>query len=155
MILNSFFVEIETSFHGIFSHSTFCFGFIMRYFAPSSTFWISVFFTVSTRYSFTFSVFHFCTDTRKLSISWSVIESSELSKNRVVKIRNPVMMIPSTMTANPGDTLSTTHERTSHVSDPIPKVILFLARIVPYSLGSARESTYPYVQTSLISFVRP
>jgi hypothetical protein len=40
-------------------------------------------------------------------------------------------------TAIAGLKLRMTPESTSHAREPIPNVILFRARIVPYSLGSA------------------
>ena len=84
-----------------------------------------------------FSLFHLWTETRNWSISERDTESRELSKNRIVKNKNPVMISPSMMTARAGLKLKMTHERMSPKSDPIPKVILFLAKIVPYSLGFA------------------
>ena len=139
MIRNSFLLEARTSAHGIFfsPHSSLRFGLIMRYFTFCITFCMSAFATVSTRYSFTCSLFHRWIDTRKLSISSRDTESSELSKNRIVKRRKETMITPSITTANPGLKLSITHERRSHTSEPTPKVILLRARIVPYSLGSA------------------
>ncbi len=143
MMRNSFLLDIATSFQGIvwsMAHSCLL-GLIMRYFTFSMTVCISALATVSTRYSFTFSLFHLCMDTRKLSISASVTESSELSKNRIVKRRKQVMITPSMITANPAFRLRITQARSSHESAPIPKVILLRARIFPYSLGSAWERT--------------
>ncbi len=98
---------------------------------------MSAFCTVSTMYSFTFSLFHFCIEIRNVSMSLSVTESRELSKNRIVKIRNAVITTQRNITAKAGLIESTTPAKSSQISDPIPKVILFRESIVPYSLGSA------------------
>lgn len=143
MIWNSFLVVCDISFQGSDFHSFFCFGFMMRYFTFCTTCSRSIFRMVSTIYSRTCSLFHRWTEIRKFSISSTETESRELSKNFTVNMRNPVMMHPRITTAKAGFRLSMTHERRSPTRDPIPNVILFLARIVPYSLGSACDRTYP------------
>lgn len=155
MIENSRLLDTITSFQGILTHSVVCFGLSIRYFAPFTIFSISTFCTVSVIYSRTFSEFHFCIETRNCEISDIFTESIELSKKRIVNIKNHTITIPRTTTANAGENERINPERTSQVSDPIPKVILLRARIVEYSLGLAWERIYPYVDTSLISLVRP
>ena len=143
IIQNSFLVEFLTSFHGIFSEIFFCFGLIMRYLAPSRTLWRSTFCIVSTIYSFTCSLFQRWIEIRKLLISSIDTVSTELSKYRMVKIKNPVIINPRMIMANPGLRLKITHETRSHMRQPIQNVILLRASISPYSLGSALERTYP------------
>lgn len=61
----------------------------------------------------------------------------------MVNIKNQVITIQRTTTANAGENDKIIPESTSPVSDPIPNVMLLRARIVEYSLGLACESMYP------------
>ena len=71
-------------------------------------------------YSFIFSLLTRFTATVNDVISFNSTVSLELSKNRVVKIRKPVIIQKRQNTANVGLIERINPESTSHMSDPIP-----------------------------------
>lgn len=66
--------------------------------------------------------------------------SIELSKNRIVNIRNHTIIIPNVITENCGAKDNITPEKRRPRRNPIPDIILLRARIFAYSLGFACES---------------
>jgi hypothetical protein len=99
---------------------SFCFGFINIYFADSITFWRSTALIFSEIYSVTFSLLSFFIPIVKEVMSATEILSSALSKNRLVKMRNQVMIIQRDMTAKVGFTERINPERIRPLSAPSP-----------------------------------
>ncbi len=99
---------------------SFCFGLIKIYFVDSMTFARSIADIFSERYSATFSLLSFFIPIVNDVISVSDTLSSELSKKRLVKKRNPEIIIQSITTANVGFTERINHESTSPERDQSP-----------------------------------
>lgn len=121
-VISSFQLKVETSFF---------FGLRNIYLALLRTFGRSTAEIFSLTYSRMFSLLSLDTAIVNEVISLISTVSFELSKKREVKARNPTMIILRHKTANVGLTERINQESINPESVPMPKVILFLARIFP------------------------